>query len=62
MEYKEWRQNMAEKTEERVLRTVDSILHDNEGSIRLHAQELDDLLDCWKILCHMHPGMAMNNK
>ena len=45
MEYKEWRQNAAEETEERVLKTIDKILDDNEGSSRLHAQELDDLLD-----------------
>ena len=50
MEYKEWRQNAAEETEERVLKTIDKILDDNEGSSRLHAQELDDLLDCWKIM------------
>ena len=62
MEYKEWRQNAAEEPEERVLKTIDKILDDNEGSSRLHAQELDDLLDCWKIMCHMHPNMPMSNK
>ena len=62
MEYKEWRQNAAEETEERVLKTIDKILDDNEGSSRLHAQELDDLLDCWKIMCHMHPTRPPTNK
>ena len=67
MEYKEWRQNAAEETEERVLKTIDKILDDNEGSSRLHAQELDDLLDCWKIMCHIlltqkHPPPGANRE
>lgn len=62
MEFKEWRMNAAEETEERVLKTIDEILEDNEGSSRLHSQDLDDLMDCWKILCLMHPNMPMSTK
>ena len=62
MEYKEWRQNMAESTEHRVLKTIGKILEENEGSCRLHAQDLDDLRDCWKILAMLHPNMAMTLK
>lgn len=52
MEYGQWRMNCAEKTEEKVLKTVDRILEDSNG--RLYSQELDDLMDCWKILCMIH--------
>lgn len=62
MEYKEWRNNMAECTEKRVLETIGKILEGNEGSCRLHAQELDDLRDCWKIIAMLHPNMAMSLK
>lgn len=62
MEYKEWRHNMAESTEHRVLKTIGKILEENEGSCRLHAQDLDDLRDCWKILAMLHPNMAMTLK
>ena len=62
MEYKEWRNNMAESTEKRVLKTIGKILEENEGSCRLHAQDLDDLRDCWKIIAMLHPNMAMSLK
>ena len=62
MEFKEWRANASEETEKRVLKTIDEILEENAGMSRLHAQDLDDLLDCWKILCHMHPNTPMSTK
>lgn len=58
MEFTEWRTRAAEKTEEKVLKTVDHILEESNG--HLDSDELDDLKDCWKILClvrephHMH--------
>lgn len=60
MEYGQWRMNCAEKTEEKVLKTVDRILEDSNG--RLYSQELDDLKDCIHILAMLHPGMALNAK
>ena len=61
MEFKEWRLNASEETEKQVLKTLDCIL-DNSSSERLYSQELDDVLDCWRILCYMHPNTIMNNK
>ena len=58
MEFTEWRTRAAERTEEKVLKTVDHILEESNG--HLDSDELDDLKDCWKILCmvgeshHMH--------
>lgn len=48
MEFTEWRNRAAEKTEERVLKTMNHIL--DEASGHLDGQELDDMKDCWKIL------------
>lgn len=57
MEFTEWRNRAAEKTEEKVLKTVDHIIEESNG--HLDSEELDDLKDCWKILCmareHHHP-------
>ena len=50
MEFTEWRHNAAEKTEEKVLKTIDKILEDYEGNSRLGSQAIDDLMDCFKIL------------
>lgn len=61
MEFKEWRQNMAEKSEEKVLKTMGKILEDSHDC-RLYSQDLDDLKDCVHILAMLHPGMALNGK
>ncbi len=49
MEFTEWRKRAAEKTEEKALKTVDHILEESNG--HLDTNELDDLKDCWKIIC-----------
>ena len=49
MEFTEWRKRAAEKTEEKALKTVDHILEESNG--HLDSNELDDLKDCWKIIC-----------
>lgn len=49
MEFTEWRNRAAEKTEEKTLKTIEHILEDSNG--HLDSQELDDLKDCWKIIC-----------
>ena len=59
MEYTEWRHNAAETTEKWVLKTVEKILDDASGSSRLTSTQLDDLKDCWKILCKLTPGEKM---
>ena len=53
MEYNTWEKVSCDRTKECVLKTIDKIISDNEGSGRLYAQDLDDLLDCWKILYHI---------
>lgn len=62
MQYTEWRHNAAEKTEEMVLKTIDKIIEDYSSSSRLSSTALDDLLDCWKILCKLTPGEKMLTK
>ncbi len=53
----QWSHNAAEKTAMHVLKTVDHIL-ENANS-HLTSGELDDLKDCWKILCKLCPGEKM---
>ena len=57
MEFKEWRQNIAEETEKQVLKTAGYLL-DNASADRLYSDELDDLLDCWRILCRLPSSSA----
>ena len=58
MEFAQWRVNCAEKTEEKVLKTIDKIMDDSNG--RLYSQDLDDIKDCWEILGEIHPNMHMD--
>lgn len=60
MEFTEWRNRAAEKTEEKVLRTVDHILEESNG--HLDSEELDDLKDCWKILCMAREHHTMHEQ
>lgn len=46
--YQEWRSGAAERTEQAVLMTIETILEDR-GKY-LSSGELDDLKDCWWIL------------
>lgn len=55
----EWKKRCAEKSVEKVLKTIDHIMDDSNG--HLDDTELDELKDCWKILCMAWPhanGMA----
>lgn len=53
MEYKEWRANSAEETEEKALKTLNKILEENRDC-RLYSQDLDDVKDCLKIISMCH--------
>lgn len=44
----EWKMRMADRTCEKVLKTIDQIMEDSNG--HLDGDELDRLKDCWKIL------------
>lgn len=54
-DYMEWKKRMAEKTAEKVLKTIDHVL-DDAGS-HLTMVELDELKDCWKLLCKVSEAL-----
>lgn len=47
--YMEWKKVLAERTLEKVLQTVSHILEDADK--HLTHDEVDELKDCWKIIC-----------
>ena len=51
-EYLAWKKKCAERTTEKVLKTIDSIMEDSNG--HLDHDDLDRLKDCWKILHCIH--------
>lgn len=54
-DYMEWKRRMAEKTAEKVLKTIDHVLDDADSHLTM--VELDELKDCWKVLCKVMEAM-----
>lgn len=54
-DYMEWKKRMADKTAEKVLKTIDHVLDDADS--RLTMVELDELKDCWKLLCKVSEAL-----
>lgn len=54
-DYVEWKRRMAEKTMEKVLKTIDHVLDDADSY--LNMVELDELKDCWKLLCKVNEAL-----
>lgn len=54
-DYMEWKRRMAEKTMEKVLKTIDHVIDDADSYLTM--VELDELKDCWKLLCKISEAM-----
>lgn len=54
-DYTEWKKRVAERTCEKVLKTIEHVLDD--ADTHLDMVELDELKDCYKVLHLMHEAM-----
>lgn len=55
VDYTEWKKRVAERTCEKVLKTIEHVLDDADK--HLDMVELDELKDCYKVLHLMHEAI-----